>query len=79
MTHEYTEPDLTPADAKRLRAFLTSPAERLTPAEEVRQRLNGPGNAQLALLCAVHTGLHQDGAMLARVAPWLLTARLVTR
>lgn len=67
---EYAEPDLTPADARKLRAFLTKP-----PVGHP-QLVLGPG---VAFACWVEARLREDAAMLARVAPWLLTARLVTR
>lgn len=65
---DYTEPDLTPLDTKRLRAFLA-------PAPS-----SGPKLAPRTLvLCQVEGQLRTDGALLARVAPWALTARLVVR
>lgn len=67
----HDEPDLTPADLKRLRGFLSRPA----PDEQPLPRLH----ESTAFQCHLEQRLREDGAMLARVAPWLLTARLVVR
>jgi hypothetical protein len=64
---EYTEPDLTPADAKRLRAFLAPQPGGPVVTDDTR------------MLCHLEQRLRADGALLARVAPWALTARLVVR
>lgn len=61
----YSEPDLTPLDAKRLRAFL-APEPGTLPTVAPRT----------VALCMAEARLRADGALLARVAPWVLTARL---
>jgi hypothetical protein len=63
---EYTEPDLTPRDVRRLRAFLA-------PEPDAGPKLL----PRTLVLCQVEQQLRADGRMLAAVAPWLLTARLV--
>lgn len=62
---DYAEPDLTPVDLGRLRRFLA-------PAQQLQL------HPLIGLRCQAEARLRQDGQLLARVAPWLLTARLRT-
>lgn len=76
------EPDerpLRPADARKLRRFLTGQTR-------LRDVITAPyglpftiTDERVLLRCAVEARLQHDGRLLAAVAPWLLTARLRTR
>jgi hypothetical protein len=80
MTYDPDERDdrqLRPTDLRQLRKFL----RQLTLRDALENTAHLPWRCdeRMSLMCAVEAQLHDDARMLARVAPWLLTARLAVK